>query len=89
MMLRLMDLFLARLARTGASMPPLAEASEGELSLLRRLAPSHHAGRAWAELQQTLGARARHGKSVNLDPAALILDMVLKIDETAARVAAR
>lgn len=89
MMLRLMDLFLARVARAGAGLPPAAEASNGERALLQRLAPSHHAGRAWAELQQTLGARARHGKSVNLDPAALILDMVLKIDETATRVAAR
>jgi DNA polymerase-3 subunit delta' len=34
-------------------------------------------------LHQSLGARARHARAVNLDPAALVLDMVLKIDETA------
>jgi len=69
--------------------PPLIEAAQGESDLLQRLAPDADAGRVWAELQQRLGARARHGKDVNLDPAALILDMVFKINDTAASLAAR
>ncbi len=85
LLLGLMDLFLARMARTGASGAPVVEAANGEAALMSRLAPSKYAGRQWAELQQSLGARARHGKAVNLDPAALILDMVLKIDATAAK----
>jgi len=85
LLLGLMDLFLARLARAGASGAPVIEAAHGEAALMSRLAPSQHAGRQWAQLQQDLGARARHGKAVNLDPAALILDMVLKIDATAAK----
>ncbi|MGR3662669.1 MAG: DNA polymerase III subunit delta' [Paracoccaceae bacterium] len=89
LILRLMDLFLARTARTGVSGPPLVEAGKGEAKLLKRLAPTAEAGRNWAELQQTLGARARHGKAVNLDPAALILDMIFKIDQLAAKLAAR
>lgn len=89
LILRLFDLFLARTARTGVSGPPLVEAGKGESKLLQRLAPTAEAGRKWAELQQTLGARARHGKAVNLDPAALILDMVFKIDQQAARLATR
>ncbi len=84
-----MDLFLARTARTGVSGPPIVEAAPGEADLMLRLAPSPASGRQWAELQQTLGARARHGKAVNLDPAALILDMVFKIDELAAKPAVR
>jgi DNA polymerase-3 subunit delta' len=36
-----------------------------------------------------LGARTRHGVAVNLDPAALILDMVLKINSTAGTVSSR
>ena len=84
-----MDLFLARTARTGVSGPPLVEAAAGEAEMMRRLAPDTTAGRQWAELQQTLGGRARHGKAVNLDPAALILDMVFKIDELAAKLAVR
>jgi DNA polymerase-3 subunit delta' len=89
LILRLMDLFLARTARTGVSGPPIVEASKGESELLKRLSPNADAGRKWAELQQTLGARARHGKAVNLDPAALILDMIFKIDQLAAKLAAR
>ena len=83
LLLDLMDLFLARLARAGASGTTGPEAAPGEAQLLTRLAPHAQAGRRWAELQQGLGARARHGRAVNLDPAALILDMVLKIDEAA------
>lgn len=88
-LLRLMDLFLARTARTGISGPPLVEATPGEADLLQRLCPSPQAGQQWATLQQELSRRARHGQAVNLDPAALILDMVFKINETAATLAAR
>lgn len=89
LILRLMDLFLARTARTGVTGPPLVEAAAGEAEVMQRLSPDAAAGRHWAELQQTLGGRARHGKAVNLDPAALILDMVFKIDELAAKTAVR
>jgi DNA polymerase-3 subunit delta' len=84
----LIDLFLGRLARTGTLrlLPP--EAARGESALLERLAPTPHAGRLWADLAQSLGNRARRGKAVNLDPAALLMDMILKIDETAAAIKA-
>ncbi len=83
LLLRLVGMFLARLARTGAGHPPAAEAAPGEAALLARLAPDPSAGRRWAQLQQELSARASHGRAVNLDPAALILDMVFRINETA------
>ncbi|MCV2868310.1 DNA polymerase III subunit delta' [Defluviimonas sp. WL0002] len=89
LVLTLMDLFLARLARTGIAGPPKPEAAPGESALLAGLSPDAGAGRGWAELHQSLGARARHGRAVNLDPGALLLDMILKIDETAGRLAAR
>ncbi|MFZ1347943.1 MAG: DNA polymerase III subunit delta', partial [Tabrizicola sp.] len=44
---------------------------------------------AWAELAGDLSARARRGKAVNLDPAALLMDMLLKVDETAGSLALR
>ncbi|MCU0900633.1 MAG: DNA polymerase III subunit delta' [Cypionkella sp.] len=85
----LLDLFLARLARAGTlrQLPP--EAAKGESDLFARLAPSEQAARAWANLAQTLSLRARRGKAVNLDPAALLMDSLLKIDETAAQLAQR
>ncbi len=85
--LDLADLFLARVARAGIMGPPASEAARGEAALLARLAPDDLAARHWATTQQELQARARHGQAVNLDPAGLILDMLLRIEE-AARIAA-
>jgi len=85
--LDLMDLFLARTARAGLLGEPHSQAAPHEARLLARLSPNHHAAQAWAQLQQTLSERVRHGKAVNLDPASLILDMIFKIEETARRVA--
>ena len=89
LLVTLIDLFLARLSRYGVTgqLPP--EAAPGEPQLLARLAPNTAAARAWAELAQSLSARARRGKSVNLDPAALLMDMLLKVDETAGSLALR
>ena len=89
MLLRLIDQFLARTARTGIKGPPLVEAAPGESELMQRLAPAPESARAWAELQQQLSARARHGKAVNLDPAALVLDMLFRIRDTASRLQSR
>ena len=85
--LDLIDLLLARLARAGLQgVPP--EAAKGEGDLLARLSPDDLAARAWAERQAQSGARARAGRAVNLDPAALVLDMLLQIEQTARMAAA-
>lgn len=86
--LTLIDRLLARLARRGtlAAAPP--EIVPGEAATLARLSPDPATARNWADLAQGLTARARRGKAVNLDPAALILDMCLGIDKTAARLPA-
>lgn len=80
----LTDLFLARVARAGASgvLPP--EAVPGEAEVLSRLAPTADRARAWADCAQEIGARARHGRAVNLDPASLVLDTVFRMQKTAA-----
>ena len=85
----LLDLFLARLARAGTlgQLPP--EAAKGEHALISRLSPSPAHARHWADVAQQLGLRARRGKAVNLDPAALLMDMVLKLEETAGSLAHR
>ncbi len=82
----LIDLLLSRLARTGATgTPPPYEAAPGEHALLSRLSQSPAQGRAWAEIAQQISARAQHGMAVNLDPAALVLDTLFKIGNTAPR----
>ncbi len=89
LILMLIDLFLARLARAGTLgyCPP--EAAQGEAELIARLSPTPFAAREWADLAQGLAARARRGRAVNLDPASLLMDMVLRIDETAGKLAQR
>lgn len=82
----LVDLMLARLARTGATgAPPAIEAAQGEAQTLARLAPTQQHGRLWADLAQQVSDRAQHGLAVNLDPAALVLDTLHKIAENAPR----
>ena len=88
LLVRLVDMAMARVARVGASGRPLPEAAKGEAALIARLAPDAAAARGWAELAADLGARARQGRAVNLDPAALVLDMFLRM-ENAARTLAR
>lgn len=89
LLVTLIDILLARLARIGVTGTPQPEAAPGEAPLLARLSPNALAARAWADLAQTLSARARRGKAVNLDPAALLMDMLLKVDETAGTLATR
>lgn len=86
LLLMLIDTALARLARTGAAgQPPAPEAAPGEAEILARLSPDPRRGRAWAETAAIITARARHGQAVNLDPAALVLDTVFKMQDTAGK----
>ena len=85
LLIGLIELFLARLARRGATgQAPDPEGARGEAGVFARLAPDPHSARRWAVLGEELGRRMRHGRAVNLDPAALILDTILKIRDQAA-----
>ena len=78
--LRLTELALARLARAAATGAALPEAAPGEAGLAARLglpAP------VWAALSGELPARVRAGRAVNLDPAALVVDMCLRMERAA------
>ncbi|WP_171097015.1 DNA polymerase III subunit delta' [Ruegeria sp. HKCCD7255] len=84
LLLTLIDIALSRLAITGAcGLPPQPEAAQNEAEILTRLSATPQQARHWAEVAATITARARHGQAVNLDPAALVLDTVFKIQETA------
>lgn len=85
LLIGLIETFLARMARSGAlGVRPDPEAAEGEANLFARLAPDAWHARRWAELEEEQGQRMRHGRAVNLDASALILDTLLKIRERAA-----
>jgi DNA polymerase III subunit delta' len=90
LLLVLLETLLFRLARAGAMGPgaqDLAHAAEPEL--FARLSPNGYAAQRWAQLSDELLARARHGRAVNLDPAALILDTFLRIQRSVAEQSAR
>ena len=85
----LLDLALIRLARAGATgQAPVPAAAPNEAEIFARLAPTAQSARRWAEIGQEIAARSRHGRAVNLDPAALILDTMIKLQKTAADMAA-
>jgi DNA polymerase III subunit delta' len=82
----LIDLFLARTARAGSLGGLAPDAAKGEGDLIARLAANPQSALNWANLAQALGVRARRGRSVNLDPAALLLDMLLEIETEARKI---
>ena len=84
--LNLIDTFLSRAARAGLTGEPDAQGAPGEARLFARISPHDLAARSWADLQQTVSERARAGRAVNLDPAALILDTLIRIEDTARAV---
>ena len=86
--IELFDLFLARISRAGVTGPPSPVAAKGEAQVFSTLSKDPRAARAWAELQQVVSRRSQHARAVNLDPAALILDIVFKAHETAAKMSA-
>lgn len=75
----LLDRFLIRLTRSGLGAPPAREAAPGEAALMARLCADAQAARIWAGAQAELSARARQGRAVNLDPAALVMDMLISL----------
>lgn len=85
LIVRLVDLLLARLAKAGA-MGASTEIVRGEGALLARLSPDARAARHWADLAADLGNRTRAARAVNLDPGSLVLDMFLRL-ESASRSA--
>ncbi|MEM1375306.1 MAG: DNA polymerase III subunit delta' [Pseudomonadota bacterium] len=83
LLLDLLDIALARLARTGVTGPPMPEAAPDEAKALRALSPDPASGRKWASHAQSLSERARRGAAVNRDPRSLIFDTLLKLEEGA------
>ena len=84
--LTLCEQFLSRLARAGVMGLPTAEAAPQEHAVLARLSPHDAAAKAWAQVTPEILARARHGLAVNLDPGAVVLDMLGAMERTARQI---
>jgi len=86
MVIELVLLLVARLARAAGSgaLPPAAAPDE---AALMAVAAAHRAQAApWAEALAELSARTRHAVAVNLDPTQVVMDMFLELDAILAEV---
>ncbi len=83
--LTLLDIVFARLARAGLNALDKADHSDREFETLAKLAPNVAAARKWATLHQETTQRIAHGRAVNIDLQSLLTDVLLKINEAAAR----
>ena len=83
LMLNLTRVLIARLARTGAACPPLAEIVPGELGTLADLSPNRDAAICWADLYRRLSRRIADSLLVNALPAAVVFEIFRSIDKTA------
>ncbi|MGR3496647.1 DNA polymerase III subunit delta' [Citreimonas sp.] len=84
LVLTLLDLLAARIARTGVTgVGPALDLAPDEGVVLRRLAPDPAAARRWAQAVAETGARARHARAVNVDAAALVTDLLLGLSRAA------
>jgi DNA polymerase-3 subunit delta' len=88
LVLRLISILLHRLSTAGVIKTSIPEAANGEAEILAHLCPNANTARQWAELAQILQDRSQHARAVNLDPATVILDMLLKIDQIAGPIKA-
>ncbi len=85
----LLEIALSRLARQGASGHARPQAATGESETFAKLAPDFHGARLWAERASDLLPRLRQGLAANLDPAALLLDTLVKLNDTASEARQR
>lgn len=79
LLLTLTEHLAARLARTGVLGAPKVQACKGESTQMSRLSATPERARAWAETAQKALDRARHARAVNVDPAALVTDLLLNL----------
>ena len=86
--LRLLDLALVRMARTGSGKVPEMQAHPDEATIFQKLSANPDDARKWATLQQELSGQAAHARAVNIDPQSLMLSLFLKINDAAASRAA-
>jgi DNA polymerase-3 subunit delta' len=87
LILDLIRLALTRLALSGAG-GPVTPVSGTEAEVMARLGRTAAQGRLWAGVVPELVGRAAHARAINLDPAQVVLDVLLRIDAAAAEARA-
>lgn len=88
LLLDLVQILVARLARAAATGATPPEAAPGEAGLIATLAREPAQATLWAEALGTIASTTRHAVAVNLDPAQTVLNTLLEIDATIGRARA-
>lgn len=82
LLLDLVQILTARLARAAATGTPPPEAAPGEARLIANIASDPAQATLWAEALGMIAATTRHAIAVNLDPAQTVLNTLLELDST-------
>jgi len=85
-LISMLNIFINRLALTGAGAPPQVEVVQSEFNILNKLSPTLSSAKIWSELGQNILNNAIKAKTVNLEPSSVILDLFLKFDNIINRI---
>lgn len=85
-LISMLNIFINRLALTGAGAPPQVEVVQSEFNILNKLSPNLSSAKIWSELGQNILNNAIKAKTVNLEPSSVILDLFLKFDNIISKI---
>jgi len=85
--IELLNIAIARISKAGITGHFLPDQIlKDEKEIFKKLCPTPHIAKEWAELAQTQSENLKHGMAVNLDPGSLILDTFFRIENCAKTV---
>ena len=85
-LISMLNVFINRLALTGAGASPQVEIMQSEFDILNKLSPNLSSAKIWSEFGQNILNDAIKAKNVNLEPSSVILDSFLKFDNVTNKI---
>ena len=82
----MLNIFINRLALSGAGASLQVEIMQSEFDILNRLSPNLSSAKIWSEFGQNILNNAINAKNVNLEPSSVILDLFLKFDNITTKI---
>ena len=85
-LISMLNVFINRLALTGAGASLQVEIMQSEFDILNKLSPNLSSAKIWSEFGQNILNDAIKAKNVNLEPSSVILDSFLKFDNVTNKI---
>ena len=85
-LISMLNIFINRLALTGAGASPKVEIIQNEFSVLTKLSPNLSSAKIWSELGQKILNDAIKAKSVNIELSSVLLNLFLKFNNIANKI---